>query len=1009
MRFFAYIRCTCPENMRFSIALLLLNCWLLQPLRSQNTIGLPEILNYSKLSYRAGTQNWDICQDKSGLLYFANNEGLLSFDGTYWKNHPLPNKTIVRSIAIGTDGRLYVGAQDEIGYFSPSPTGILTYHSVKDMIPPQHRSFTDVWDIVCFEGKVFFRSNDRIFMLADNHITVYPSNTWLFLGVGPQGPIAQDVIKGVMLFRQGSWQSLIPRENMPPGFLITAVVALHPDTLLLTTLKHGIFRMSHGKLEKMQTPALSQIADYHIYGATLIDKNSIALATTTRGCVIIDPQGQTIQQFSRQEGLQNNNVLAIYADRHKNLWLGLDNGIDFIAYNSAIKNIFPDKSNESAGYSAMIHQAHLYLATTNGLYSVPLEERQDLSFVKGNFQQVTNGRGQAWNLSTVNGQLLMGHHEGAYVINGDQAKPLDNSGGFWTFQPLNSVSPSDLMVAGTYQGIRFFTYKNGKFVHDGAQATFESSRFVAVDHQDVWVSHPYKGVYRVKYNDGKPTVQSYAEKFRHGLSSNGNYIFRIRNRIVVTTENGIYEYDAATDSFLPSAYFRQIFGDLIIRYLREDMQGNVWFVYDKSLGVADFSGAKPRIIYIPELNRKLVSGFEQVYPVDEHNIFVGAEKGYFHINYAKYKQHHPVLQVHLREVKALGKTDTLLFGGYFRDVSQDQTQQQTPSINYNSNSLHFTFSAPLYEQQTNIEYSYYLKGYDKKWSEWSEKTEKEYAYLPPGTYNFQLRARNNLGNESVVYSYCFYVLPPWYRSWWAYTLYGCLVLMGAYLVYRWQKRKFQRQRTQYETEQKRLRYLHELEVAQYEEEQKRQQYLHQLELEKNEKEIIRLKNEKLEAEIAFQNKEMASTTMHLVKKGELLTKMKDELQKVTRSTDDEKSLDVFRRMIKTLGNEDKMDKDWEHFTIHFDKVHNDFFIALKAKHPNLTANELKLCAYLRMNLSTKEIAQLMNISGRGVEISRYRLRKKLQIPTETNLFTYFLDFHSNTKDSPVAPAPDSRV
>lgn len=995
--------------MRILLALLVLSWWLMPSLRGQNTIGLPEILNYSKLSYRAGTQNWDICQDKSGLLYFANNEGLLSYDGTYWKNHPLPNKTIVRSIAIATDGKLYVGAQDEIGCFSPSLTGQLTYQSLKNLIPPQHRSFTDVWDIVCADGRIFFRSNDRIFLLEDNHITVYPSSNWLFLGSSPQGPIAQDVFKGILIFRQGSWHPLVPREAMPGGFLITSALALHPDTMLLTTLKHGIFRLSKGKIEKMQTPALSQIADYHIYGAALIDKASIALATTTRGCVIIDPQGQSIQQFSRQEGLQNNNVLSIFADRQKNLWLGLDNGIDFIAYNSAIKNIFPDKSNESAGYSAIIHEGNLYLATTNGLYSVPLEDRRDLSFVKGNFQQVTNGRGQAWNLSAVNGQLLMGHHEGAYLISGGRAQPLDNSSGFWTFQPLSEVTPTELMVAGTYQGIRFFGYHNGKFIHDSIQASFESARFVAVDHQDVWVSHPYKGVYRVKYNNGKPTVQSYSEKFRHGLSPNGNYIFRIRNRIVATTEKGIYEYDAATDSFIPSTYFRQIFGDLIIRYLREDTQGNVWFVYDKSLGVADFSGIKPRIIHIPELNRKLVSGFEQVYPVDEHNIFVGAEKGYFHINYAKYKQHHPVLQARLREVKALGKTDTLLFGGYFRDVSLDQAQQRTPSIAYNSNSIHFTFSAPLYEQQANIEYSYYLKGYDKKWSDWSERTEKEYSYLPPGTYNFQLRARNNLGNESGVYSYCFYVLPPWYRSWWAYTLYGCVVLLAAYWVYRRQKRKFQRQQARYEAEQRRLRYLHELEVARYEEEQKRQQYLHQLELEKNEKEIIRLKNEKLEAEIAFQNKEMASTTMHLVKKGELIAKMKDELQRMTRSTEDEKSQDAFRKMIKTLGNEDKMDKDWEHFTIHFDKVHNDFFVALKAQHPNLTANELKLCAYLRMNLSTKEIAQLMNISVRGVEISRYRLRKKLRIPTETNLFTYFLDFHSNTKEAPPVTGPDSRV
>ena len=180
----------------------------------------------------------------------------------------------------------------------------------------------------------------------------------------------------------------------------------------------------------------------------------------------------------------------------------------------------------------------------------------------------------------------------------------------------------------------------------------------------------------------------------------------------------------------------------------------------------------------------------------------------------------------------------------------------------------------------------------------------------------------------------------------------------------------------------------------YEEEQSRLQYLHQLELDKNEKEIVALKNEKLEAEIRYKNKEVASASMHLVKKGELITKMKDELQRLTKSTDNEKSMDSFKKMIKTLGEDDKMDKDWEHFAQHFDKVHSDFVVGLKEKHPTITPNELKLCAYLRMNLSTKEIAQLMNISVRGVEISRYRLRKKLGIQSETNLFDYLIDINN---------------
>jgi DNA-binding CsgD family transcriptional regulator len=176
----------------------------------------------------------------------------------------------------------------------------------------------------------------------------------------------------------------------------------------------------------------------------------------------------------------------------------------------------------------------------------------------------------------------------------------------------------------------------------------------------------------------------------------------------------------------------------------------------------------------------------------------------------------------------------------------------------------------------------------------------------------------------------------------------------------------------------------------YEEEQKKQQYLHQLEIEKTENELIALRNEKLNTEIDFKNAELATSAMHLVQKGELLTKLKADLNQLTKGLGNEKAVSEVKKIIKVLGEDDKMDNDWEHFAQHFDKVHGDFVTILKEKHPTITPNEIKLSAYLRMNLSTKEIAQLMNISVRGIEISRYRLRKKIALPTEVSLFEYFM-------------------
>lgn len=117
------------------LALLLLIILPINILQAQNTIGLPVIINYSKVDFKGGSQTWDIKQDKNGLMYFANNEGLISFDGTYWKIYPLPNRTIVRSVDIGSNNRIYVGGQGEMGYFMADANGFLQYQSLTGLLP----------------------------------------------------------------------------------------------------------------------------------------------------------------------------------------------------------------------------------------------------------------------------------------------------------------------------------------------------------------------------------------------------------------------------------------------------------------------------------------------------------------------------------------------------------------------------------------------------------------------------------------------------------------------------------------------------------------------------------------------------------------------------------------------------------------------------------------------------------------------------------------------------------
>ncbi|HEX4850003.1 MAG TPA: triple tyrosine motif-containing protein, partial [Puia sp.] len=774
------------------------------------------------------------------------------------------------------------------------------------------------------------------------------------------------------------WTQFIKKSILPSDYLVTCVFPIGKDSSFLTTLNSGFYILSNDTIRPFPIHGENPFVKERILTSIPVNKDWIAIGTNLDGCYIINKKGEIIQNLSRKEGLQINNVLTLYIDRDNNLWLGLDNGIDFIAYNNSIKHIYPEALNEGEGYATLVYDKQLYVGTSNGLYMVPLTDKSDLSLVNGEFVSIPNTKGSSWKLDEINGVILLGHHDGVFQIRNKMAIPINKRTGYRTFLPLSNVLPSNRVLAGNDIGLDFLEYDKNTFVSKGNLPGFtELSQFVAIDNNNnIWVAHPYHGVYKIDISkEDYPKIKFYTNK--DGLPSIiKNHLFKVKNRIVICTEKGIYEYNPTTDAFELSAYFKPYFGERNIRHLKEDAEGNLWFIEDKNLGVLDFSGSKPETIYFPELNGKMVSGDEYINPYNRMNVFVGAEKGFYLINYEQYKKNRYRVEVQIRAVKASGKSDTTLFGGYFGEVNekQDQPAESIPKVASNWNSLHFEYSSPFTGHQSGVEYSYYLKGFDKDWSAWSKKTEKEYTNLSPGDYEFQVKAKNNLIGESSVRSYSFIVLPSWYQTYWAYVMYGLLILGLIYFAYLWQQKILRQQQERHEEEQKQLLYLH------------------QLELEKSENEIIKLKNEKLQSEIEHKNTELASVAMHLVQKGELLANVKEEMGKLKKGTNGDRPVEDFKRILRILDEENRMDKDWEHFAGHFDKVHSHFLKTLKINYPNLSAHELKLCAYLVMNLSSKEIAQLMNISVRGVEISRYRLRKKFHISTETNLFDFLLQY-----------------
>ena len=943
--------------------------------KSQNTIGLPQIINYDKNNFKAGTQTWDIEQDAQGRMYFANNEGLITFDGTFWKTHALPNKTIMRSLAIDKTGKIYVGGQGEIGFYMTDNSGFLRYTSLIPLLPSSQTTFADIWDIEISGESIFFRATDRIFELRNKTISVFPPvSEWQFLKQVGGKMLAQDKEKGLFLFQKGSW---IPASNntLLENSIISGIVEEGKDKYLISTLNNRFLILKHDSLftnNKFKKTTINST----LYKTIQMNEGAFAVGTTAEGCLILNHEGNVIQKISRKEGLQNNNVLSVFLDKDKNLWTGLNNGISFIAYNSAVKYISPNKENEVSGFSSRVFNNKLYIGTSDGAYIVNLSaENRDLSFSKGNFSLIKNSSGEVWKLDEINQQLLMGHNNGCYKIQGDIAMPISRDAG-WLFVPTVSVSPSKHILTGTYTGLKMLEQKEGGIVDVGnLKGIYESLRFLAIDNENrIWASHPYRGIYLITLSNDQKSYTAKLLTAKDGLpSSLSNHVFKIKNRVVFATTNGVYEYQSDKKIFTPSTFLTPILGNIEIRYMNDDDDGNIWFCSGKKLGVIKFSkddNQQATITYFPEVTGQILSGFENIYPYNKENIFIASEKGVIHLNYEKYKSNALKLGIILGSVRAIGKIDSTIFGGYFenaKNLETNNTTQKNTTLASNYNSFHFEYSSPAFGLQNNVEYSYNLDGYDKQWSGWTSKTEKDYTNLPSGKYTFQVKAHDNLGNESTTTLYTFSVNPPWYKTVIAYVIYLVLLFLILYSVNNWQKRK-----------------LH-FQTIKFEEKQKQINTLHQLELEKNEKEIIKLKNEKLEGEILLKTKELADTSMHLVERSDALLKVKEELQKLYKNTNENHDI---KKTLTLLNDIEKNDSNWEKFAVHFDEVNNNFLKNLKLRFPKLTNNDLKVCAYLQLNLASKEISQLMNIGVRGVEISRYRLRKKLGLSTEQSLIDF---------------------
>jgi DNA-binding CsgD family transcriptional regulator len=938
------------------------------------SIGTSGVRNYGNAAIKAGTQTWMIDIGANGLAYFANNDGVLEFDGLSWRTYPLPGNSVVRSVKATADERIYAGGHNEFGFFKANQHGELTFEPLHALLPEKYRDFDEVWKIHETSDGIIFQTFIQLMIYRNGTLTVIEAPQMFHFSFMVNGELyINDQMLGLHKLENGQLFALSGTEALA-GKLIWAMLPKQND-LLIATADEGIYLFDGTQLQIWDNPASRLLQHKQVYFATNISDKVYAFGTIQDGLIICDSDGNLLQHINAEKGLQNNTVLSILHDQFSNLWLGLDNGIDYVIINSPLSYL-STFNNLSAGYAAVVHNGLLYLGTNRGVFY------HDWELLKNGgsdqkFKLVNGTQGQVWALQVIDGTLFCGHNSGVLIIEGNRAELLSGIQGGWAF--LQPEGRKDIVLCGTYTCLVKFEKKNGRWSKGVQVKNFrESSRFLAnAGRQSIWISHGYKGVFRPHFNESwDSVVQLDFYNSRHGFPSDKDInVFGFFNRAVFTTGTDVYKFDEQLQHFVPDPFFEDRFGRTDMNFIKQDRQDNVWYFTNHSAGVfrlredGNFTEVE---IPFREMKGQFIKWFQFAYPHDEANVIFATQNGFAHYTPGFVRNYQQPFSAYIRSMEILSGVDSVLFGG--SSVNNDFKA----ALPYRFNNIQFEFAANDFANPNHLRFISKLEGFDKDWIDWQKLSTRQFTNLRHGDYTLRVKAVNLFGVESSEAILRFEILPPWYLSRYAYAAYAVVAILMFLALIKYLHRRMEKSRRAIEEEQRKLFAEREKQL--------------QIESLQAEAEIIRLKNDKLSTEKIQKDKELANTTMQIIQKSKSLNAIKSDLRKLLRDLDKHPAAAQVNQMIKKLNRAIDSEKQWEVFESHFENVHEEFLKRLKENYPDLSPRELKLCAYLRLNISSKEIANLMNISVRGVEISRYRLRKKLKLEHDQNLTDFILTF-----------------
>ena len=912
------------------------------PIYSQS---FPPIQSYTPQEYNSANQNWMISESIDNEILFANSETLLLFNGTSWNNYPSPNGSVIRSVKY-VDNKTYIGTHSDFGYYEKYNDGTLKYTSLVDELDLNIEEDEEFWNIMTLDNWIIFQSISRLIFIDKNNSDVkYLKFKGIInhsFSINRQIYVALDT--GLYKLVNGQPELIIGSNQIPS----TLIVNLFNSSkgLLILTADNGFYLLnSSGDVSKVSSSLDSIQNNLSIFSAIQLSDLSFAIGTVGQGLFLLDSDLKTYKIINKSKGLANNTILSLYEDSNSNIWLGLDNGITVINNNSPFSVYNDNNGILGTVYATKLYNDILYIGTNQGLFYKKYNSNDSFKFIE-------NTNGQVWSLIEIDGTLFCGHNNGTYIVKDANVVKIRETSGSWTFRKLSNDS-SDILE-GSYYGLKVLSKQNNSWVVKNNVSGFDiSSRFFEISNNGkIIVSHGYNGVYKLSVSSDFKNIIDY-ELDSIAVKGGNTSLSKFDNNIYYNYEKGMLKYNSLTNNFSKDTLLSNLSSkNLLYGIIRNDFDGKLWLFSENNIHYVyrDLVTGKKKVSSIVSSLEQRRTVFENISKIDKSKYLLGTNNGYISLDLDNYKLSPPEININKIEAFKLSQDPVA--------VSKNEFVQ----LEYNSNNLRFYANVSNYQKFQPITFEYFLDGYISKWVSISEVPFIEFNNLKPGDYEFKIRAK--IGNlySSNTDSFLFTVERPWYFSNFMIANYF-LVFLIIFFLFNKSYEKYYRDK-----EQKIIRInQNKLELVEVERKQA----------------LMAVENNKLQNDIESKNRELAISTMSMIKKNQFLSKIKSDLKK---SESGDKIFSVIKMIDRNLNNKD----DWKFFEEAFNNADKDFLKKVKSSHPSLTNNDLRLCAYLRLNLSSKDIAPLLNISLSSVEIKRYRLRKKMQLTHNEGLTDHLL-------------------